>query len=135
MFKLSFPYFSKLALTSQKTALYALDISEFIDYLDECNKTKMRVTTMQGLKRVTDIKDYYNRYSEDYFRQIYARLRNFEREYLCHLDKGVYLYFLTLTIPQKNVDVYKGLVNLRESRKNFFHYLRNIRRDCQINHP
>ena len=49
MFKLSFPYFSKLALTSQKTALYALDISEFIDYLDECNKTKMRVTTMQGL--------------------------------------------------------------------------------------
>ena len=125
-------YFAKLALKNEKTKKYALDIDDFIDYLTYCNKNPMYINYMHGLEYKSDSYEYYNRYSVRYFNQIYARLRGFENKFLNNLTCTVYIYFVTLTLPQRNISVYRGLINLRTSKKSFFHLLRNIRRDCRI---
>ena len=127
-------YFARLAKQSRKTAKYARDIDAFIHYLQYCQKTKLTINYVDGVSKDSTIVDYKNRYSEYYFKQIYARLRNFERVYVNSLKNPVGCYFITLTIPQKDIDVYQGLVNLREYKTKFFHYMRNFRRDCLNKH-
>lgn len=125
-------YFVQLAKRDSKFKPYTKDLQNFLNYLSYTKKTKFQLTLFTPeLKREKIYLDYYNRYSEKYFKSVYARLIRFNDNYVSDKiskNQVIYLYMLTLTIPQKNKTIFQCLEDLRTYRKTIFQYLRDERK-------
>ena len=122
-------YFVELAKRDSRFNRYSKDLEKFLTYLLYTKKTKFQLTLFTpDLKIDRVILDYFNRYSERYFKALYARLIKFQDKYIAEKKCLTYVYMLTLTIPQKNKTIYQCLEDLRTYRKTIFQYLRNERK-------
>ena len=125
-------YFVKLSQTDKHFKPYAKDLQQFLTYLTYTKKTKFQLNLFTPeLKHEKIILDYYNRYSERYFKSLYARLIKFNELYVSDKvskNQLIYVYLITLTVPQKYKSIYQCLDDLRTSRKVIFQYLRDIRK-------
>lgn len=125
-------YFVLLAKKDNRFKPYLKDLEKFLTYLTYTKRTKFQLTLFTPeLKREQVIMDYYNRYSEKYFKSLYARLMRFNENYVSDkVSKGltIYVYMITLTLPQKRKSIYCCLDELRTYRKDIFQYLRDLRK-------
>lgn len=122
-------YFCKLASRDSRFRQYKGDLQNFLEYLTYVSKTRFELHKLnEQLQHEYMTLDYHCRYSERYFKQIYARLMNFNQKYINSQTQDIHFYLLTLTLPQKNRTIFQNLQELQSKRKVIFQYLRDLRK-------
>ena len=105
---------------------YYSDVKDFLEYLDKTSKIKFKFNMLNTcpLKNKTIIVPYVHRWSENYTKSVYARLKKLKRWYN---ENDVFVTMMTLTVYQRNHTISECLDNLQEHKKSLIANLRYIR--------
>lgn len=120
-------FFQRLCYQDRRFRPYIREVSDFIDYNLECHKKLMTFKYFDEytLSEVEEIREYQNRYSENYVKSVYARLKKLESWSRQEFRGTVTL--MTLTVKQRGKTICDCLRDLADGRSKLFKVLRKIR--------